>query len=102
MTGVVGRLLLAVMAIADPGDAVLVPDPGWPNDCRIVHLVGARAVGFPLHPVNGFVPDLGDISIKITARTKAILFDTPCNPVGTVFPRDVLREIGVIADKTGV
>lgn len=92
-TGAVGALYTALMTVLDPGDEVLIPDPGWPNYEAIAHLAGAAAVRFALRPEKGFLPDLDEIRRLTTARTKAILINTPGNPTGAVFPRALLEGL---------
>jgi aspartate aminotransferase/aminotransferase len=92
-TGAVGGLYTALMSVLDPGDEVLIPDPGWPNYEAIAHLAGATAVRFPLLPTRKFLPDVAEIRRLTTAKTKAILINTPGNPTGAVFPRELMRVL---------
>lgn len=100
--GAVGALFTALTAVLDPGDEVLIPDPGWPNYESIVLLAGGIPVRYPLASQNAFVPDPDDLSARITTRTKAILVSSPGNPTGAVFPAEVVGQIGAIAARTGV
>ncbi len=100
--GAVGGLYTAVMTVADAGDEVLVPDPGWPPYESALHLAGARAVRFPLKPENGFLPDVDEIDSLITDRTKAIMINSPGNPAGAMYPRETLRRIAGLADGYGI
>jgi aspartate/methionine/tyrosine aminotransferase len=92
-TGAVGGLYSALMSVLDPGDEVLIPDPGWPNYEAIAHLAGAKAVRYGLAPEKGFLPDMGEIRRLTTAKTKAILINTPGNPTGAVFPRPLMQAL---------
>jgi aspartate aminotransferase/aminotransferase len=101
-TGAIGALYTAVSAVADAGDEILIPDPGWPNYESIAHLVGAQAVRYLLRPDRGFQPDPGEIAALVTPRTKAILLNSPGNPTGAVFPRAVWERIAAIARQHGL
>ena len=101
-TGAIGALFSALMSILDPGDDVLVPDPGWPNYEAIAHLAGARSIRFTLPAKNGFLPDVSEIAGLITTRTKAIIINSPANPTGAVYPRSLMEEIADLAARTGV
>jgi len=101
-TGAVGALFSALMSIVDPGDEVLIPDPGWPNYEAILHLAGAKPIRFTLLPDQGFLPDPSEITRLITVRTKAIVINTPGNPTGALFPRSLIENLAVIAGRTGI
>ncbi|HKV24707.1 MAG TPA: aminotransferase class I/II-fold pyridoxal phosphate-dependent enzyme [Candidatus Acidoferrum sp.] len=90
-------LALAMMALIEPGDEVLYPDPGFPIYPSLSRGLGARAVAFGLEEKNRFQPDLEEISSKITSRTKVLIFNSPNNPTGTVFSDDALRKIAELA-----
>ena len=57
-TGGCGGLFTTLLTVAEEGDDVLLPDPGWANYLPMVHAIGAHAVFYPLDPVQGFEPDL--------------------------------------------
>jgi aspartate/methionine/tyrosine aminotransferase len=100
--GAIGALFTALMTVVDPGDEVLIPDPGWPNYESIVVLTGGIPIRYPLPESSNFVLDPDDLVRRIGPRTKAILISSPGNPTGAVFPLDVVRRIGAIAATTGV
>ena len=101
-SGAIGALYTAVMAVVDPGDEILIPDPGWPNYESLAHLAGAKAVRYDLPADKGFLPDPDEIASKITARTKAIIFNTPGNPTGAMFPFDIMARLADIARNDGI
>jgi aspartate/methionine/tyrosine aminotransferase len=101
-TGAIGALYSAIMAVTDSGDEVLIPDPGWPNYEAIVHLAGAVPVRFLLSAQRGFLPNAAEISRLVTPRTKAIVMNTPGNPSGAVFPKDLIGEICALSQRTGI
>ena len=92
-------LSLAMMALIEPGDEVLYPDPGFPIYPSFTRGLGATAVPFGLEEKNYFQPDLHEIVAKITARTSAIIFNSPNNPTGTVFSATALERIAELASK---
>lgn len=95
--GSVTALCSSVMALVEPGDEVLTPDPGFPNAEMVVCLMHATPVHYHLWPNRGFLPDAEEIYARISPRTKAILLNSPSNPTGAVFPRSLLEEIYTIA-----
>jgi aspartate aminotransferase/aminotransferase len=97
--GAVTALDSAVMALIETGDEVLLPDPGWPNPEMMVRLLGASPVHYRLYPDKGFLPDLDELERKISPRTKAIILNTPSNPTGAVFSKELLMEIYGLAKK---
>jgi len=90
-------LSLAMMALIEPGDDVLYPDPGFPIYPSFTRGLGAKAVPFALREENQFQPDLAEISAKITSKTRMLIFNSPNNPTGTVFDRSVLEKLAALA-----
>ena len=95
--GAMGGLSLAILTVVDPGDEVLIPDPGFPSYKAQVVLAGGRPVPYTLVEENGFLIDVEEIKKLITEKTKAIIINTPSNPTGTVLNEKNLREISEIA-----
>jgi aspartate/methionine/tyrosine aminotransferase len=91
--GAVTAIATAIMAVVEPGDEVLLPDPGWPNYQMMVPAAGAVAVLYPLSAENGFTPDLAALDRLVTPRTKAMVINSPGNPTGAVFSRDVVLQL---------
>jgi aspartate/methionine/tyrosine aminotransferase len=92
-------LSLAMMALIEPGEEVLYPDPGFPIYPSFTRGLGATAVPFGLEEKNKFQPDSNEIAQKISARTRMIIFNSPNNPTGTVFSKAALEEIAKLAVK---
>jgi aspartate aminotransferase len=90
-------LSLAMMALIEPGDEVLYPDPGFPIYPSFTRGLGAQAVPFALREAHQFQPDLAEISAKITSRTRMLIFNSPNNPTGTVFHKEALERIAALA-----
>src|SRR6266403_458744 len=92
-------LSLAMMALIEPGDEVLYPDPGFPIYPSFTRGLGAKAVPFFLEEKNQFQPDLREIAAKISPRTKVLIFNSPNNPTGTVFTDATLAQIAELSVK---
>src|SRR5713101_8240889 len=92
-------LALAMMALIEPGDEVLYPDPGFPIYPSFTRGLGATAVPFRLEEKNQFQPDMREIARIITPRTSMIIFNSPNNPTGTVFSKAALQKIAELATK---
>ncbi len=95
--GVSEALDLAMRAILNPGDEVIMPDPCYVSYPPCVILAGGTPVMAPTSEEDGFEPDADDIEARITDRTRAILIGYPANPTGTVMSRDKLAEIAEVA-----
>ena len=87
----------SVMAVIDPGDEVILPTPTYSTHITQVKLASGKPILVPLTEEDNFALDVDAIKKAITSKTKAILFCTPNNPTGTVFPESILRELGKIA-----
>jgi aspartate aminotransferase len=90
-------LSLSMMALINPGDEVLCPDPGFPIYPSLTRGLGALPVPFRLLEANGCQPDPDEIAAKITERTSVILMNSPGNPTGSVYSAEVLRAIADLA-----
>jgi len=92
-------LFMAMMALIDPGDEVLYPDPGFPGYASITLGLGGIPVPFLLSGTNHLQPDPKEIAAKITARTKVLITNSPSNPTGTVYTDEVQRQLAELAVK---
>ena len=92
-------LFQAMMALLEPGDEVLYPDPGFPGYPSITQGLGAVPVPFTLSMKNRLQPDPAEIAAKITPRTRMLLTNSPGNPTGTVYSDEVQRAIAELAVK---
>jgi aspartate aminotransferase/aminotransferase len=97
--GAVNALAAIIAAIAEEGDEILLPDPGWPNMVAMTELARAVPVRYPMRPENGYLPTIADVEARITPRTKAIVMNNPSNPTGAVFPEELVREMVALARK---
>jgi aspartate aminotransferase/aminotransferase len=96
-TGGCGALAAALGATTQPGDEVLLPDPGWPNYTLMVGWTNTRAVFYPCRPEDAFQPDLDAIERLITPRTRVLLVNSPNNPTGAVYPVETMRRLAELA-----
>jgi len=92
-------LSLAMMALIEPGDEVVYPDPSFPIYPSFTRGLGAKAVRYALREENQFQPSLREIAASITPKTKLLIFNSPNNPTGTVFTESVVAGIADLAIK---
>jgi len=97
--GVSEALYLALAAIIDPGDEVIVPEPSFVSYVPEVVLAGGVARTIPTYVEHDFQVTGADVEAAITERTKAILLSYPNNPTGAVMTRERLLEIARVAEK---
>ncbi|TNF55579.1 MAG: pyridoxal phosphate-dependent aminotransferase [Gammaproteobacteria bacterium] len=95
--GVSELIVMAMQALLDNGDEVLVPAPDYPLWTAAVSLAGGTPCHYLCDEGAGWLPDLNDIRAKITPATRAIVIINPNNPTGALYPDDLLREIVEIA-----
>ncbi|HSJ28498.1 MAG TPA: pyridoxal phosphate-dependent aminotransferase [Acidimicrobiia bacterium] len=91
--GAIAALFSSFLALCDPGDQVLIPDPGWPNYAMIATMQRLDAVRYPLRFDQGFTPDPETIERLITPKTKAILLNSPSNPTGAILEGSELATL---------
>jgi aspartate aminotransferase len=89
----------AMHLILSAGDEVLVPDPGYTVFSMTPRMLDAVVVPYPLRSERGFLPDLVELEVLVTPRTRALVVNSPSNPLGTVFPEAVLRELLAFAKR---
>ena len=90
------------LALVNPGDAVLVPDPCYPPYRIGAMLAGAEVVSLPLLEENGFFPDLGGVSQKAARRSKLLFLNYPNNPTAAVASAEQLQEALQFAKEFGI
>ena len=86
-------IYFAVMALVEPGDEVIIPDPGFPSYAHIVRIAGGVPVPVRLDPDELYNFDLNDFVGKLTPRTRLIIHNSPSNPTGGVAPVSALEHI---------
>ncbi len=97
--GVSEAMYLAMQALIEEGDEVLVPQPCFVSYTADVILAGGTVVDIPTHAADNFVLTPAQIESAITPRTKVLLIGYPCNPTGAVMNREELSEIARVAHK---
>lgn len=97
--GATQALFQAMTLVLSPGDEVLVPDPGYTTFTMNAHIIGATPVPYQLSPAHGFEPDLQALEASITERTRAIVVNSPSNPLGSVFGEQTLRDLLALAKR---
>jgi aspartate aminotransferase len=91
-------IFFTLLALADEGDEVIYPNPGFPIYESMIHYLGAKAVPIRLHEETDFGLDVRELAALITDRTKLIILNSPQNPTGGVLSR---KDIRAIADAIG-
>lgn len=97
--GVSELILFCLSALLDAGDEVLIPSPDYPLWTAATVLHSGKAVHYPCHPENGFVPDPEEIRALVTPRTRAIVVINPNNPTGAMYPAKTLQAIARLAEE---
>jgi len=90
-------LFQSMMALLEPGDEVLHPDPGFPAYPSVCRGLGAMPLTFTLSARTQFQPDPDEIAAKITPRTRMLITNSPGNPTGTVYTDQVQRALADLA-----
>jgi len=90
-------LFFSFYTLLNPGDEVIIPDPGFVTYESQVYFAGGTPVYFPLRGENNFHPDLKELKNCVTSKTKAILLNSPSNPTGAAFSQEELLAIAEIA-----
>jgi len=99
-SGSSGGIFLALAAVLDPGDEIIIPDPYFVMYTQLAAFFGARAVLVDTYP--DFQLDPERIKAAVGPRTKAILLNSPNNPTGAVYPEATLREVAALAERNGL
>lgn len=100
--GVSELIVLAMNALLNNGDEVLVPAPDYPLWTAAVSLSGGTPIHYLCDESKEWAPDLADLRSKITPRTKAIVMINPNNPTGAIYSKAVLTELTQIAREHGL
>jgi aspartate aminotransferase len=92
-------IFYAILALVDPGDEVVYPNPGFPTYESMIDFVGGRGVAMPLREEREFSFDPDEFSALINARTKLIILNSPGNPTGGVMSRADLEVVAELAER---
>lgn len=94
-----GVMVYAILGLVDPGDEVIVPDPGYPIYESLTRFVGATPVPIPIRMANDFRLDVDELESLITPRTRMVVINSPANPTGGVLTRHDLERIAELANR---
>jgi len=97
--GVSELIVMAMQALLDNGDEVLIPAPDYPLWTASVSLSGGKPVHYLCDEQSDWYPDISDLEKKITDRTRGIVIINPNNPTGSLYPQDILESIIELARK---
>jgi len=92
-------LHIAVMALANPGDEIIILVPYYPPYLVNATLAGAKPVFVTLRSEDGFIPDPAAIKKAVTPKTKALIILSPNNPTGAVYPAEVVKKLVELAQE---
>ena len=95
--GVSELVTMALTALLNYGDEILVPSPDYSLWTNSVYIAGAKPVHYICDEQSNWYPDIKDIKSKITPKTKALVLINPNNPTGALYPREVLEELVAVA-----
>ncbi len=91
--GVSEVIVMAMQALLNPGDEILIPSPDYPLWTASVNLSGGTPVHYICDEESEWLPDLEDIKKKISPHTKGIVIINPNNPTGALYPQEILLGI---------
>lgn len=95
--GVSELVTMALTALLNYGDEILVPSPDYSLWTNSVYIAGAKPVHYICDEESNWYPDIKDIKSKITPKTKALVIINPNNPTGALYPKEVLEELVAVA-----
>lgn len=91
--GAMEAVFASMAVLVDPGDEILIPNPGYGNFCMAANILKAQPVRYPTIPEQAFVPDMERLADLVTPNTRALLVNSPSNPTGAVYTEKTLREL---------
>lgn len=97
--GALEGLTLGLLAVLNPGDEVIVPDPYFSNYAGQIMIAGGKTVPVDVYEENDYKLQASDIEKAITDKTKAIILNSPSNPLGSVLEKKEILEIAAVAEK---
>jgi len=92
-------MFFAIMALVNPGDEVIYPNPGFPIYESMINFVGGKAVPLPIREENDFNFDIKELEKLITRKTRLLILNSPANPTGGFLEREDLAKIAKILAK---
>jgi aspartate aminotransferase len=100
--GGIQALYLTLLALLEPGDGVLIPDPGWPNFRMIVTTLSGAVQPYQLRASEHYQPGIADLEAAVTDRTKAMILNSPSNPLGSVASAGRIQDVLAWAAERGI
>ncbi|WP_323133277.1 pyridoxal phosphate-dependent aminotransferase [Marinomonas communis] len=100
--GVSELIVMAMQALLNDGDEILIPAPDYPLWTAAATLSGGYVRHYLCDEENGWQPDIADIKSKITNKTKALVIINPNNPTGAVYSEAILKELVALAEQHGL
>ncbi|MEN8222366.1 MAG: pyridoxal phosphate-dependent aminotransferase [Acidobacteriota bacterium] len=92
-------LFFPMMALLEPGDEAVYPDPGFPSYKAIIETMGATPVPIPLREENNFSFDMDALESMVNEKTRLLIINSPSNPTGGTIPEKDLQKIASLAEK---
>ena len=92
-------IFFTALALLDPGDEVIYPDPGFPIYESMAQYVGAKRVPLPLKEENDFAFDPDQLESLVTKKTRLVIINSPHNPTGAVLPKETIARLSELAVK---
>ena len=92
-------MFFVMLALLQPGDEAIYPDPGFPIYRSMIEFTGAKAVAAVLREEHEFRLDIDELRSLVTPRTRLLIINSPGNPCGNVFTREDIEEIAAIAQE---
>lgn len=93
------QVYYSVACAVEPGEEVIVPDPGFVSYFSIIDFVGAKAIRVPLYEKNEFRLNPDDVAQAITNKTRMIIINSPSNPTGAVMTEQEIKKIYELAEQ---
>jgi len=97
--GVSELIVMAMQALLNPGDEILIPSPDYPLWTAAVSMGGGTPIHYSCNETDDWQPDIADIEAKITANTRGLVIINPNNPTGAVYSEAVLKQLAALAEK---
>ncbi|RMD68024.1 MAG: pyridoxal phosphate-dependent aminotransferase [Gammaproteobacteria bacterium] len=99
--GASGALLLALGALLDPGERMLMADPGYPCNRHLVHVLEGDPIGIPVDAESAYQLDFDRVERAWRENTRGVLIASPSNPTGTLIPKEALAAIAAFVEAHG-
>jgi aminotransferase len=97
--GSIEGITATILAITNPGDEIIIPEPTYTSYREVIILAGCTPVFVPLNEEKGWALELEKYERAITEKTKAIFYCNPNNPTGTIYTEEQLRQLAALAEK---